>query len=151
MVTNIKYIDEAPKSFKTETVSKEFTTDKDAYINFYLNGDIVKKVDESMPDNTFKINLTYDKDSTDVNIYNETNYMFPQSDCENSDTKQCSKAYNYISLNYDYNDEYKTAKERYDDFINNLKNNKIYNYSKLSEVNVEVIANSKTLNIIEID
>ena len=152
MVTNIEYIDEAPKTFKTETVSKEFTTDKDVYINFALNGDINKTIDETLPDNTFKINLTYDKDNTNVNLYNEINYNFSQSDCEiNNDVELCNKVYNYISINYDYNDEYESVKEKYDDFIDNLKDNKIYNYSKLSEVNVEVIANSKTLNIIEID
>ena len=140
------------KHFKTETVSKEFTTDKDVYINFALNGDINKTIDETLPDNTFKINLTYDKDNTNVNLYNEINYNFSQSDCEiNNDVELCNKIYNYISINYDYNDEYESVKEKYDDFIDNLKENKIYNYSKLSEVNVEVIANSKTLNIIEID
>ena len=150
MVSNIEYIDEAPKSFKTSVISKEFTTDKDIYIDYYLNGDINKQVDETMPDNTFKINLTYDKNSTDVNIYNESNYNFPQSDCENNVSEDCFKTYNYISLNYDYIDGYKSAKERYNDFIDNLKHNKIYNYSKSNEVNVEVVANSKTLNIIEI-
>lgn len=150
MVSNIEYIDEAPKSFKTSVISKEFTTDKDIYIDYYLNGDINKQVDETMPDNTFKINLTYDKNSTDVNIYNESNYNFPQSYCENNVSEDCFKTYNYISLNYDYIDGYKSAKERYNDFIDNLKHNKIYNYSKSNEVNVEVVANSKTLNIIEI-
>ena len=150
MVTNIKYIDEPPVSNELETVEKEFTTDSNVYIDYQLNGNLTQKVDDKLADNTFRLKITYDEDTVDVNIYNEENYTFPSDECAYSvDKHKCEQTYNYISLDYNYIDNYNSEKQRYNDFIDNLKDNKIYNYSKLSEVNVEIIANSKTMSLIE--
>lgn len=150
MVTNIKYIDEPPVSNELETVEKEFTTDSNVYIDYQLNGNISQKIDDKLADNTFRLKITYDEDAVDVNIYNEENYTFPSDECAYSvDKHKCEQTYNYISLDYTYIDNYNSEKQRYNDFIDNLKDNKIYNYSKLSEVNVEIIANSKTMSLIE--
>ena len=150
MLTNIEYIDEAPKSYKIETITKTFTTDKNIYIDYKLNGDITKKIDNKMKDNEIKLNISYNNESTDINIYNEPNYKFPSEDCAYSiDKHKCETTYNYISLDYDYTNDYNNEKNRYNEFIENLKDNKIYNYSKLSEVDVEIIANNKTMSLIE--
>ena len=150
MVTNIEYIDEVPVSYDLETMEKEFTTDSNVYIDYKLNGNISQKIDDKLADNTFRLKITYDEDTVDVNIYNEENYTFPSDECAYSvDKHKCEQTYNYISLDYSYIDNYNSDKQRYNNFIDNLKDNKIYNYSKLSEVNVEIIANSKTMSLIE--
>lgn len=152
MLTNINYIDKVPESYKKEVLSKEFVTDKKIYIYSSLNGETNKKIDETLKPNEFKLNISYNKDDFDIDIYNDTNYTFPESECAYSEDKHlCEGAYNYISLNYDYSDNYNTERQKYNDFINNLKDNKIYNYSKLSEVNVEIVANSETMSLIEIN
>ena len=131
-------------------MEKEFTTDSNVYIDYKLNGNISQKIDDKLADNTFRLKITYDEDSVDVNIYNEENYTFPSDECAYSvDKHKCEQTYNYISLDYSYIDNYNSDKQRYNNFIDNLKDNKIYNYSKLSEVNVEIIANSKTMSLIE--
>ena len=150
MITNIEYIDEAPINFKKETEIKEYQTDKNVYIDFRLQGKMNKTIDETLPDNTFKLKLTYDKDSTKIDIYNDINYNFTDNECLSLDKNHlCQKPYNYFSINYDYVDGYNNEKQRYNDFINNLKENKVYNYEKLSEINIEIIANTKTMNLIE--
>ena len=150
MLTNIEYIDEVPTSYKLETISKTFITDKKVYINHKTNGHATKTIDETMKDNEMKINLNYDKDSVDVDIYNDSNHTFESDEC-NFSTHLCNETYNYFEIYYNYTGEYSSEKERYNDFINNLKDNKIYNYSKLSDVNIEIVANSKTMSQIEID
>ena len=150
MITNIEYIDEAPTNFKKETEIKEYQTDKNVYIDFRLHGKMDKIIDETLPDNTFKLKLTYDKDSTKIDIYNDINYTFTDNECLSLDKAHlCQKPYNYFSVSYNYTDGYNNEKQRYNDFINNLKENKIYNYEKLNEINVEIIANTKTMNLIE--
>lgn len=150
MITNIEYIDKAPNSFKTETETKSYTTDKDVYIDFRLGGEITKTIDETMPDNQFKIKLTYDKDSIKIDSYNDPNYNFSSTYCETLEDKHlCEKTYNYYSITYAYTGGYNSEKQRYKDFINNLKDNKIYDYTHLNDVSVEIIASSKTINHIE--
>lgn len=150
MVTNIQYIDKAPNTENKAVIEKEFTTNSNIYIDYLLNGKLSKTTDETMPNGTFKLSITYNEESVDVDIYDNPNYKFPQEQCAySSDKQKCEKTYDYISLNYNYTDNYNYTKQRYNEFIENLKDNKIYNYSKLSEVNVEIIANSKTLSQIE--
>ena len=150
MITNIEYIDKVPSSYDLETIEKEFTTTSNVYIDDRLNGNITQSIDEKLADNTFRLKITYDEDTIDINIYNEENYTFPSDECAYSaDKHKCEYTYNYISLDYSYIGNYNSEKQRYNDFISNLKDNKIYNYSKLSYANVEIIANSKTMSLIE--
>ena len=150
MITNIEYIDKVPSSYDLETIEKEFTTTSNVYIDDRLNGNITQNIDEKLADNTFRLKITYDEDTIDINIYNEENYTFPSDECAYStDKHKCEYTYNYISLDYSYIGNYNSEKQRYNDFISNLKDNKIYNYSKLSYANVEIIANSKTMSLIE--
>ena len=146
MVTNIEYINEAP-SYKKETITKNFTSDNPYYINSTLNGNITKKIDNTMKDNELILKITYHKDDTIIDIYNESEYVFSDDTCTYNNT--CEKNYNYISLNYDYSNNYE--KNRYNEFIDNLKENKIYNYSKLNEANIEIISNENTMKSIEIN
>lgn len=152
MVTNIEYVDEAPKSYVKEIMTKNFNSDKGYYINNTLNGNITKKIDNTMKDNELKLKITYIKENVNINIYNEEEYRFSEESCMYSADKHlCEKPYHYISLNYDYSDNYNYEKNRLNEFINNLKDNKIYNYSKLSEVDINVIANENTMKLIEIN
>ena len=146
MVTNIEYINEAP-SYKKETITKNFTSDNPYYINSTLNGNITKKIDNTMKDNELILKITYHKDDTIIDIYNESEYIFSDDTCTYNNT--CEKNYNYISLNYDYSNNYE--KNRYNEFIDNLKENKIYNYSKLNEANIAIIANENTMKSIKIN
>ena len=146
MVTNIEYINEAP-SYKKETITKNFTSDNPYYINSTLNGNITKKIDNTMKDNELILKITYHKDDVIIDIYNESEYIFSDDTCTYNNT--CEKNYNYISLNYDYSNNYE--KNRYNEFIDNLKENKIYNYSKLNEANIEIIANENTMKSIKIN
>ena len=146
MVTNIEYINEAP-SYKKETITKNFTSDNPYYINSTLNGNITKKIDNTMKDNELILKITYHKDDTIIDIYNESEYVFSDDTCTYNNT--CEKNYNYISLNYDYSNNYE--KNRYNEFIDNLKENKIYNYSKLNEANIAIIANENTMKSIKIN
>ena len=150
MITSIEYINKPSDNFQTKTETQTFNTDKNIYINFNLNGDLTKKVDETLPDNTFKITYTYYQDSDKIEIYNEPNYHFQSYACESPNEKHlCKKPYNYISFSYEYNSDYNSEKKRYNDFIDNLKDGKIYNYDKLNNVNVEISANSNTMKNIE--
>lgn len=146
MVTNIEYINEAP-SYKKETITKNFTSDNPYYINSTLNGNITKKIDNTMKDNELILKITYHKDDVIIDIYNEPEYIFSDDTCTYNNT--CEKNYNYISLNYDYSNNYE--KNRYNEFIDNLKENKIYNYSKLNEANIAIIANENTMKSIKIN
>lgn len=146
MVTNIEYINEAP-SYKKEIITKNFTSDNPYYINSTLNGNITKKIDNTMKDNELILKITYHKDDTIIDIYNESEYVFSDDTCTYNNT--CEKNYNYISLNYDYSNNYE--KNRYNEFIDNLKENKIYNYSKLNEANIAIIANENTMKSIKIN
>lgn len=146
MVTNIEYINEAP-SYKKETITKNFTSDNPYYINSTLNGNITKKIDNTMKDNELILKITYHKDDVIIDIYNEPEYIFSDDTCTYNNT--CEKNYNYISLNYDYSNNYE--KNRYNEFIDNLKENKIYNYSKLNEANIEIISNENTMKSIKIN
>ena len=150
MITSIEYINKPSDNFQTKTETQTFNADKNIYINFNLNGDLTKKVDETLPDNTFKITYTYYQDSDKIEIYNEPNYHFQSYACESPNEKHlCKKPYNYISFSYEYNSDYNSEKKRYNDFIDNLKDGKIYNYDKLNNVNVEISANSNTMKNIE--
>ncbi len=146
MVTNIEYINEAPL-YKKEIITKNFTSDNPYYINSTLNGNITKKIDNTMKDNELILKITYHKDDTIIDIYNESEYVFSDDTCTYNNT--CEKNYNYISLNYDYSNNYE--KNRYNEFIDNLKENKIYNYSKLNEANIAIIANENTMKSIKIN
>lgn len=146
MVTNIEYINEAP-SYKKEIITKNFTSDNPYYINSTLNGNITKKIDNTMKDNELILKITYHKDDVIIDIYNESEYVFSDDTCTYNNT--CEKNYNYISLNYDYSNNYE--KNRYNEFIDNLKENKIYNYSKLNEANIAIIANENTMKSIKIN
>ena len=150
MITNIEYIDKVPSSHDLETINKEYTTDKKVYIENNLNGSISKIVDENMQDNNFKINFTYSKKDLDISVLTQDNYQMYKDNCPYYDnSNSCTEIYNYFILNSSYKNGHGEIKQSYNEFINNLKDNKIYNYSKIDDVKIEIIANSKTMSLIE--
>lgn len=85
MVTNIEYINEAP-SYKKEIITKNFTSDNPYYINSTLNGNITKKIDNTMKDNELILKITYHKDGVIIDIYNEPEYIFSDDTCTYNNT-----------------------------------------------------------------
>lgn len=148
MIMSIEYLNVIPEDYNLNTFENTYTTDKKVYIESHHNSNIVKKEDELMEDNTFKINAHYSQTIYDFKINQTDNYMFNEEDCEENDL--CGR-YNYFSIYPEEKDEIKIAKMNYKILINDLKNKKIHNYSKLYTPEIEITANSKTLNLIEID
>ena len=144
MITNINYIDEAPEINNSYLVEKSYEIDKKVYINS-LEKNIDKEIDENLPDNTFKMIIKYDKKYYDIKIDEDNNYVFEEEDCLNRDL--CG-TYNYYHISY--NGDTKKIKPLYNMFINNLKKNKVYNYSKIYSPEIKIYANEKTMNFIEI-
>lgn len=163
MIMGIEYIKEAPTTFNSVTETKEYTTDKKVFINQHHNGRITKRADNSYQDGVFTLNITYDKAYAKVVLDQKDNYVF-QDYCdydnehyydyedEYEDYQRCNDAtiYNYISVVVSGNSDFNTFKENYNLLIDNLKDNKLYDYSQLYEVKIEVVANDKTLDNIEI-
>lgn len=147
MLMSIDYSNDIPASYELETVENTYTTDKKVYIDDH-NNDIKKIADETMADNTFKITAHYDQKLYNVKINQISNYTFTEEACEEDNL--CG-LYNYFSIHNEEKDGFKTAKTNYKNFIKDLKNKKVYNYNKLYEPKIEITANSKTLNIIEVD
>lgn len=147
MVMNIDYIDKAPASVKTETTEQTFTTDKDVIINHNPYGETKATVDDNMPDGEFKLEVTYNNKYQDLEIteedivdcanYYENNY--------NTEEACVEKPYHFVHINVNNIGEFNEAKNMYHEFIENLKDNKVYNYGASYDVNIEIIANAKTL------
>lgn len=145
MITNIDYINEAPQINNSQIMTNVYEIDKKVYIDYPGGSEINKTVDESIPDNTFKIQIKYDKDLYSINISENREYTFDEEDC--IEDKLC-QVYNYYNINY--NGDIKEVKPLYNMFINNLKQNKVYNYSKMFNPEIEIYANEKTMESIEI-
>lgn len=147
MITSIDYYDKLPENYEFATVEKTYITDKKVFIEDN-NCDTATMVDESLPDNTFIIKARYDENLYDINIHNTDNFTFSEYEC---DENSLCGPYNYFSIFTSEKGEFKAIKTMYNRFIKDLKNKKVYNYSKLYEPEVKIIANEKTLNLIELD
>ncbi len=148
MLMSIEYIDKAPNITEMKTQTKTFTTDKKVLISF-PESDTKKTIDDNMPDGTFIIKNTYNNKVHNIEIDNYDNYRFTEDDCYEG-TCNNSEVYNYITIHNIGKSKATSFKETYNQFIKDLKKKKIHNYSKMYVNNIEVIANTKTMAMIEI-
>ncbi len=147
MIMSIDYSNDIPRNYELQTAENIYITDKKVYIEDH-NCDIKTIADETMNDNTFKIIARYDQKLYNLKINQIDNYTFTEETCR--EYNLCG-VYNYFSIYNEEKDGFETFKTYYNNFINDLKHKKIYNYSKLYEPVIEIYANPKTLNMIEID
>ena len=147
MIMNINYIDGSPYKEKMVTTEEEFTISHD---NFYLGlsynfNDAEKIIDNNMADNQLKIKVTYDESMIDVHFNQDDNYTLEDCDYDDYGNEiSCTETtYDYIYVHAD--EKFNDFKKGYDTFIDNLKDNKIYNYNYSDSVQIELIASEKTL------
>lgn len=146
-LTKIEYIDEMPRQTELETMTNTYNTDKKVYIETHNEERVSKKIDETLEDNSFKIKVKYPVKLYNVTINQTDNYTFDEDSCE--EYNLCG-IYNYFDIKSD-NEVMDNIKSAYNLFIDNLKDNKIYNYDKAYSPVIEVQANEKTMSLIEID
>ena len=92
-------------------------------------------VDNSIKNNEIKVEVEYYSDFANIGYYEENTL-------EN---------YNYIGLYTIGNLKYNSGLNAYNLIIDNLKDNKIYDYSLLFDSNTKVYANELTMNLIKKD
>ena len=146
-LANIEYIDEMPKQTEFEIMTNTYNTDKKVYIETHNEDHINKKTDETLEDNTFKIKVKYPVKLYNITINQTDNYTFDEESCK--EYKLCG-TYNYFDIISD-GEAINNIKSAYNLFIENLKDNKIYNYDKAYSPIIEIYANEKTMELIEID
>lgn len=144
MLTNIEYIDEAPKSYKESVKTETFTIDKKATVLYWFDSEIKQTIDDNMKDGEVKFVITYNDEYYNIDIQKDPNYTF------DDDSETTDEIYDGFIIHTNYKEGYNRQKEEYQDFINNLKENKVYNYSKLGVKSVEIITNTYTMNQIEL-
>lgn len=161
MVLNIDYKDKLPISFQVKSEAKQFHSDNPVYLNInsYPKESVVYAINENMPDGEFIIKTEY-PDFVNQMEYNQINDYKYSDYCvnpykNNEEYARChdDTIYTIINVHPD-TDDFVSLKNIYNNFINDLKNNKIYNYNKLFDYNtmykVEIEANEKTLQTIKI-
>ena len=134
------YIDKRPTSdFNYKTASKEFTLVNEAKIEVQSNYiDKEYKIDDTLKDNKVIIEFTYNADLSKLNSFDlEYNLIL------NGESR--------YTLNYILSDgaTFNDAKDVYNLVIDNLKDGKFYDYDKLNEPSVMIIANTKTMEIVK--
>lgn len=134
------YIDKKPASdFNYKTASKEFTLVNEAKIEVqssYIDKEY--KIDDTLEDNKVIIEFTYNADLSKLNSFDlEYNLIL------NGESR--------YTLNYILSDgaTFNDAKDVYNLVIDNLKDGKFYDYDKLNEPSVMIIANTKTMEIVK--
>lgn len=135
------YYNYLPESeFKTDVIVSEQTINKRTI--FSDNYDIV--IDNNLDDNKINIEIEYYNDFIKID------------DIEKHDINSYStyddkhEVINQIHINYSYVEkkEFNIKNSFTDLIIDNLKNRKIYNYSKIDELNIKVYVNEKTKNLL---
>lgn len=135
-ILSFNYIDEAPRNtdFGYKTKVKEFTLSTLAPIST-SEYDTDYVVDPKLEDNVIRTEFTY--------------YVnFRSVDDISLDYNISSDAYSLSYAEYrktDFND----FKDSYNSLIDNLKDDEIYNYEKLSDVSIKIFANETTMNKIK--
>ena len=147
MISNIEVINEAPYVNNSEVITNTYEIDKQVYINHYDINNVKKTVDNNIEDGKFKMVIKYDKEYYNISINEDKNYTFDNEQCEKYEL--CG-TYDYIKILYD-NSDTKQIKKLYNAFTTYLKDNKIYNYTKIFNPEIEISASEKTLQTIKID
>lgn len=125
-LTNLEIIDNVSSQYKINTKEEIIPMNDNLLIhdNYYGN---IEYIEDNNIDNSVRIVVDYYKPIYSIKIINENNSI-------------------YIHL---LNPKIVKVKKYVDEFINDLKSNKIYNYDKLSEVKVKVYATRDNINKIK--
>lgn len=144
MLMNIDYIDKYPYKKNMKVKEEVFTLVNDKAIISHF-GAYTKEVDNSLADNEVKVVVTYDKNNYKLDLEHNAGYV--NSNChDNNGEEVCTdEVVDYIAINYNNYDNFDRFKEEYQEFIDNLKDNKVYNYSQ-SSLDIKVYTNENTLN-----
>lgn len=129
MIINIDYYDKAPSNIKKESKSYEYKIDERTVIS-NLNG-YTEEIVKDMKDGEIKVEVDYYKEATKIKI----------DDYDAGDYRRIAFVNNYTGIN--------PTKFMYNNFIDNLKDNKIYNYNDVYAFNIKVYGNEKTLEMVE--
>lgn len=130
MVINIDYRDGVPASVEKTVKDFEYQIDGNTNVYNYTGGDVKKEVAEGMKDGDIRLEVTYYKDVHDVSVedYKDNGYRRFQITTDNEGAGR--------------------TKFMYNQFIDNLKNNKIYDYDRYYDIDVVVYGNEATLKMI---
>lgn len=129
MIINIDYYDKVPSNIKKESKSYEYKIDERTVIS-NLNG-YTEEIVKDMKDGEIKVEVDYYKEATKIKI----------DDYDAGDYRRIAFVNNYTGIN--------PTKFMYNNFIDNLKDNKIYNYNDVYAFNIKVYGNEKTLEMVE--
>ena len=129
MIINIDYYDKVPSNIEKESKSYEYKIDERTVIS-NLNG-YTEEIVKDMKDGEIKVEVDYYKEATKIKI----------DDYDAGDYRRIAFVNNYTGIN--------PTKFMYNNFIDNLKDNKIYNYNDVYAFNIKVYGNEKTLAMVE--
>lgn len=129
MIINIDYYDKVPSNIKKESKIYEYKIDERTVIS-NLNG-YTEEIVKDMKDGEIKVEVDYYKEATKIKI----------DDYDAGDYRRIAFVNNYTGIN--------PTKFMYNNFIDNLKDNKIYNYNDVYAFNIKVYGNEKTLEMVE--
>ena len=118
MIINIDYYDKVPSNIKKESKSYEYKIDERTVIS-NLNG-YTEEIVKDMKDGEIKVEVDYYKEATKIKI----------DDYDAGDYRRIAFVNNYTGIN--------PTKFMYNNFIDNLKDNKIYNYNDVYAFNIKV-------------
>lgn len=133
-ILSFDYINSAPEktNYKSTNKTQEFTLTTLSPI-ISDEGNIDFKVDKKLEDNAIRVEMSYY-----TTFRNVTGISLETDDYG---TYKLSY-YDYQTTDYEDFNDFKVA---YNLFIDNLKDGKLYNYEKLSDLNIKVFANEATL------
>lgn len=124
-ITKLKIIDDAPSNIEITNKTNTVKFNKDmiftSYCNYFIASD-VNFIEDTTLGNNIKFEIAYYDKYVDVNFENNNNKI--------------SYIYSSDGIGYEFG-------ELYEMFLNDLKTDYIYNYSKLSEIKVTIYG-SKT-------
>lgn len=130
MIINVDYYNGIPKDVKISSKIYEYKLDQKVSVSNYA-GNIDEKIDNKMSDGEIKIKVNYYKSVTKVLM----------SDYNNDDYMKIDISNDYQGVN--------STKFLYNNFIDNLKDNKVYNYDGIYNFDVTIYGNEKTLEMVE--
>jgi len=162
MIMNIEVIDSTSNDKDQTVETKSFNATKKTYIHYAGYSKINKKIDENMLDGQFTITLKYNKDKQNIQIEEDQNYLMNDCDyiyMDNYDEyedeyesyQECTQSTYYFINIYNENNrsEFNEFKEEYNNFIENLKDNKFYNMDDPYKIELTITANEKTMHMIK--
>lgn len=129
-IANITFVNETPIQYEQTTNTYEIILNDETDINHLYQ----LEIDESLNDNVLKLEITYNSD-----IFYEVKPILTEDDVEDE-----------IYLNYDLkNTNFKLNNTYLKMIVDDLKEDKIYNYGKLTTVKIKVYANSNTSKFLD--